>query len=513
MKNQTYWSNRQKQLNSQLEKDEEKLRQKLSAEYDKQSKRLEKEIAAYYQQYGANDVIEYRTLLLSLSDADRQLLMERMDEFAQKYPQYAHLTPVRESIYKLDRLEGLQTSIRMQQLEIGAIDNIQLEQHLSEYAAKSANVAAEQLGFGKNFYNINSDVVKTTINKKWINDKNFSERIWDNRKKLADYLCNDFASAVVRGDSYQKCINALKGRFNNVSRNDMFRLIYTEDTYVTNEASAQTFEEYYEQYQFHTVDGNACKTCKGINKKIFYFKDRKPGLNFPPLHTWCRCYYTVEVEDWDKWMDDYVDKKQAESIAKLAESDIIKSLDVDDFNLMATANEILPEVSNVIIDTITSYEDFKSFYLYDAIYEVVNQKSLFETDLNNYGLPVLRINKSKLAGKTLTEVDEMIKNTSVNLPNSLKEAVVHEIGHGKAYHGKSAQQVANMNNFIKSKGVKNISAIAEADGAECVAEVEVLLYRDVHIPPKAKLLYNLCVQPGKVHLSNEKFYGKGMNKR
>lgn len=321
MKNQAYWSNRQKQLNSQLEKDEEKLRQKLSAEYDKQSKRLEKEIASYYQLYGANDAIEYRTLLLSLSDADRQLLMERMDEFAQKYPQYAHLMPVRESIYKLDRLEGLQMSIRMQQLEIGAIDNIQLEQHLSEYAAKSANVAAEQLGLGKNFYNINSDVVKMTINKKWINDKNFSERIWDNRKKLADYLCNDFASAVVRGDSYQKCINALKDRFDNVSRNDMFRLIYTEDTYVTNEASAQTFEEYYEQYQFHTVDGNACKTCKGINEKIFYFKDRKPGLNFPPLHAWCRCYYTVEVDDWDKWMDDYVDKKQAENVLNLADTD------------------------------------------------------------------------------------------------------------------------------------------------------------------------------------------------
>lgn len=362
MKNQTYWSNRQKQLNSQLEKDEEKLRQNLSAEYDKQSKRLEKEIASYYQLYGTNDVIEYRTLLLSLSDADRQLLMERMDEFAQKYPQYAHLMPVRESIYKLDRLEGLQTSIRMQQLEIGAIDNIQLEQHLSEYVAKSANVAAEQLGFGKNFYNINSDVVKMTINKKWINEKNFSERIWDNRKKLADYLCNDFASAIVRGDSYQKCINALKDRFDNVSRNDMFRLIYTEDTHVTNEASAQTFEEYYEQYQFHTVDGNTCKTCKGINEKIFYFKNRRPGLNFPPLHAWCRCYYTTVIPGRGTLEEEYAklmgDKKQAESVAKSAESDIIKlnrKIERREKNIGAFANLEIPMQKRYVLALCKKY--------------------------------------------------------------------------------------------------------------------------------------------------------------
>ena len=60
-----YWAERQKQLNNQLEKDEKKLKEKLSAEYEKEAKKLEKEIAAYYKTYGEADVIEYRTLLQS----------------------------------------------------------------------------------------------------------------------------------------------------------------------------------------------------------------------------------------------------------------------------------------------------------------------------------------------------------------------------------------------------------------------------------------------------------------
>lgn len=144
-----YWQDRQKQLNNQLEKDEKKLKEKLSKRYDVERKRLENEIAAYYQQYGENNVIEYRRLMQELSDADRQLLMERMDDFAEKYPQYAHLMPVRESIYKLNRLEGLQANIRMHQLEIGAVDQEELQAHLEKVALRSGNAAAEQMGFGK----------------------------------------------------------------------------------------------------------------------------------------------------------------------------------------------------------------------------------------------------------------------------------------------------------------------------------------------------------------------------
>lgn len=49
--------------------------------------------------------------------------------------------------------------------------------------------------------------------------------------------------AVARGDSYARCIKALGDRFGSVSRNDMYRLIYTEGTFVQNEAAITGFED------------------------------------------------------------------------------------------------------------------------------------------------------------------------------------------------------------------------------------------------------------------------------
>lgn len=64
-----YWEKRQKQLNQELEKDEKKLKKKLSSFYSAEYRKLEKEIAAYYSIYGEDKVIEYRKLMQNLDDA------------------------------------------------------------------------------------------------------------------------------------------------------------------------------------------------------------------------------------------------------------------------------------------------------------------------------------------------------------------------------------------------------------------------------------------------------------
>lgn len=301
-----YWEKRQQQLNRQMEKDEEKLKKRLSSYFDTEYRKLEKQIAAYYKQYGTDNVIQYRRLMEELPEEDKRLLMEQMDDFAAKYPEYAHLMPVRESIYKLNRLEGLQYSVRMQQLEIGAVENEQITAHLNRQAMRGANAAAETLGFGKNFYSNNPDITKLFVNVSWSNGENFSERIWGNTSKLAYYLNTDIAQGIARGDSYDRLVKRLRKRFGDVSRNDAYRLIYTEGTYVMAEATMQPFVEDFQKYRLSTVgDADVCDICRGVASEMFDIADRQPGVNFPPLHPWCRCTFTIEVDDWDAWMEDY----------------------------------------------------------------------------------------------------------------------------------------------------------------------------------------------------------------
>lgn len=316
-----YWENRRLALLKQMERDEAKLNAKLAKVYEAEIAKLGREIASYYQRYGEKNVIEYRKLLVTLSDEDRTLLMERMEAFGKKYPQYAHLLPVRESIYKLNEMEGIQLSMRMQQLEIGAIEQEDLQKHLEKQALRSANLAAEQMGFGTAFYTVDASVIKATVGNAWAGGKAFSERIWGNREKLAAYLNDDFAKAVARGESYERIMREMGKRFENVSKRDMTRLVFTEGTFVFNEAHAQVHEQTFDHYTLSTAsDKGVCSQCLGIEaqtrKEPVLFKDRSPGVNFPPLHPGCRCSYEVAVEDWDAWIEQQVAKGGGDSLSR-----------------------------------------------------------------------------------------------------------------------------------------------------------------------------------------------------
>ena len=186
------------------------------------------------------------------------------------------------------------------------MENEQITEHLNRQAMRGANAAAETMGFGKNFYSNNPDITKRFVNIPWSNGENFSQKIWNNTTKLANYLNSDIAQGIARGDSYDRLVRRVRERFSSVSRNDAYRLIYTEGTYVMAESTMQPFTEDFEKYRLSTVgDGNVCSICRGVSEETFDIADRQPGVNFPPLHPWCRCTFTIEVDDWDKWMDDY----------------------------------------------------------------------------------------------------------------------------------------------------------------------------------------------------------------
>lgn len=300
MQSDTYWSKRLQELDASLSKDEKQLFSELSKYYEQEYAALDKEIAAYYAKYGEENVIAFRTLLLELPDADKQLLLQNMDEFAKQYPEFAELLPVRESIYKLNRLEGLQTSIVLQQLKIGAIEQAKFREHFEKQALKYANYAAEQLGFGTNFYRIDSEMLQVVIGNPWCNGKDFSERIWANREALAQTLQNEIANGLIRGEDYRTMSRILQQKFENTSQKQAERLVFTEDTYLSNEAKIRPFERNaaYTHYEYLCVeDHRTCETCRALSGQTFEISKRNAGLNFPPMHPWCRCTVMPVVED------------------------------------------------------------------------------------------------------------------------------------------------------------------------------------------------------------------------
>lgn len=302
-----YWRDRKAQYDESLYKDETRMYAKLAAYYEKEAARLDKEIAAYYAEYGVNGVLSYRNLLETLPDADKTLLIEKIDDFVKKYPEYADLVPVRESIYKLNRLEGLRQSIAVQQMEMGAYEQEQARAFFQQQALRYANGAAEYLGLGKSFYRLDHEMVQAAIGNKWCDGMDFSSRIWNNRTKLGNTLQTEIVNGFIRGEDYHTLSRNLRKKFVDVSQKNAERLVFTEDTYLSNEAAMLVFEKEaaITEYTFVcTGDSETCDICRALSGQRFKINDRLPGTNFPPMHPWCRCFFDPVVPELSVFLEE-----------------------------------------------------------------------------------------------------------------------------------------------------------------------------------------------------------------
>lgn len=134
---------------------------------------------------------------------------------------------------------------------------------------------------------------------KWSGD-NYSSRIWDNTGELARQLKNEFLVSLMTGRSNRDVINLISERFN-TGRNNARRLVRTESAFFHNEMEALSYEEAdIEYYRFIAVlDKRTSAICREHDNKIYKVSERKTGVNYPPLHPWCRSTTVAYDEDAD----------------------------------------------------------------------------------------------------------------------------------------------------------------------------------------------------------------------
>lgn len=286
-----YWDKRVKQWVKSQDISDRELSDRLVKYYKHTSDELQDDIARYYAKYGTDNVLEYKELLTDIRDEPDELkrLIERTDEFMNMYPEYAHLTEVRNSIYKLNRLESLNYSTQLRLMELGAIEQREIEAHLKQSYGAMYKQVAKELGLGDAFLSTNAQVVQHTIFDKWVDGKNFSDRVWDNKEKLMNQLQTRIRDGFVRGDNFESLTKVMTERLG-VGYNDARRLIWTESSYIMNQASAQPYIDSGQvEYRINAIlDNKTSQICRSLHDEVFSFEDRKVGINFPPFHPYCR---------------------------------------------------------------------------------------------------------------------------------------------------------------------------------------------------------------------------------
>lgn len=319
----TYWQRRQNMADAAMERDEHALSKRVEQVYTRELKGLEREIASYYQRYGEDNVIAYRRLMETMDPVDRDLLIRDCDKFLAVHPDMQSIVDVRKSIYKLNRLEGLQASARLHLYQATGDVVKRVDSHIMRQSLRGANTAAEAMGFGRAFYSMDSDAVRRFVDTVWTGNTSYSQRIWDNTETLASYVAQDMSKALARGDSYQRIAKALEKRFVDVPQSSLMRLVYTEGTYVSRMAQVEELKrEGFDSYTIEVVhDGRTCEQCHSVEGKTFRFEDMQVGVNFPPIHPYCRCQIAPAVDDWDAWQQKQDELGQRQKLARVEENE------------------------------------------------------------------------------------------------------------------------------------------------------------------------------------------------
>src|SRR5699024_6920965 len=121
------------------------------------------------------------------------------------------------------------------------------------------------------------------------NNRICADRICNNKEKLLEQLKTTYRDGLVRGDNYRKMSLSIMDRFG-VAYNDAKRLVWTESSFVLNQAHIQPYIDLgVEEYELNAMmDSRTSEICRELNGERFRFDEIEVGVNFPPLHPWCR---------------------------------------------------------------------------------------------------------------------------------------------------------------------------------------------------------------------------------
>lgn len=157
----------------------------------------------------------------------------------------------------------------------------------------------QQTGFAYSFSNLPETEIKRLKALKWTGE-GYSDRIWSNTGALASSVKDELLISLMTGRSVRDTSQAIAERFG-AGQNNARRLIRTESAFFHNQMELLSYEEAdIEKYIFVAVlDKRTSRICQEHDNQVYDTDKAVPGVNYPPLHPWCRSTTVAYDEDAD----------------------------------------------------------------------------------------------------------------------------------------------------------------------------------------------------------------------
>ena len=367
MKNQDYWTKRKANLIYEQMDKAEKQADKFDKVYKESKAYLDKQINKIFDKfqrdYGLSER-DARHVLKNMKDQKdlnelRKVLEARPDD-----PNIQRLLADLDSpayAYRMKRLERLSDDLDRMRESIYLSEKKGSDEFYG-YLMKDSYYKAtfglqQQTGLAYHFSGLPETEIKRLKAFKWTGEA-YSDRIWSNTGALASSVKDELLVSLMTGRSVRDTSQAIAERFE-VGQNKARRLVRTESAFFHNQMELLSYEDAeIEKYKFVAVlDKRTSHICQQHDNKVYNTDEAVPGVNYPPLHPWCRSTTIAHDDDIDysklerrarnpetgeveyvpadmsykEWYDKYVADKDVVKIdfSKLT-SEEINNLDFDD---------------------------------------------------------------------------------------------------------------------------------------------------------------------------------------
>lgn len=313
MKPEDYWARRMEDLNeAELRKGEAYIKVQ-NAEYDKAMVRIKKETEAWYARLAKNNGE------ISMAEARKLLTDNELKEFHWTVDDY--IKAGRENAIDQRWMKELENASA--KVHITRLEELQtkLQQEVELLTARRAKGSSEVLGDiykdgyykgifevqrgvgeGVPFARLDARQIDKVLSKPWAPDgRNFSARIWGDRDKLLSELQTVLTQDLIRGEPSDKMITDFAERMG-VSKRAAERLILTEAAYFSGQSRIDGYKSQgVTAYKFvATLDKRTSEQCRDMDGEVIQLSEAKPGVNYPPLHAYCRSTTIPVYEDEGK---------------------------------------------------------------------------------------------------------------------------------------------------------------------------------------------------------------------
>ena len=309
MKNQEYWAKRKANLIYEQMDKAEKQADKFDEIYKQSKAYLDKQINKVFDKfqrdYGLSER-DARHVLKNMKDQKDLNELRKVLEARPNDPNIQRLLADLDSpayAYRMKRLERLSDDLDLMRSSIYLSEKKDSDAFYSDLMKDSYYKATfdlqQQTGLAYSFSDLPETEIKRLQGLKWTGEA-YSDRIWSNTGALASSVKDELLVSLMTGRSVRDTSQAIAERFE-VGQNKARRLVRTESAFFHNQMELLSYEDAeITKYKFVAVlDRRTSHICQEHDNKVYNTAEAVPGVNYPPLHPWCRSTTIAHDDDID----------------------------------------------------------------------------------------------------------------------------------------------------------------------------------------------------------------------